>query len=110
MKTLEASAETFFAHRDVTAPRRVMVRIDEYFSLEDTFDKKEWADEWENLERMVQDYGAWGFICEKLSPAGEWETVDSCWGFIGDSWDSILTAMRDYMGAEFKEIEPTEEF
>lgn len=37
------------------------------------------------LDRLADNGGPWGFIVEHKCPAcGEWQQVDSCWGFGGD--------------------------
>lgn len=48
----------------------------------------------EQLEREEREFknrlecdGVWGVIGEvKCAHCGNWEHVDSCWGFVGDDW------------------------
>ena len=41
----------------------------------------------ERLTRQCEDWGVWGIVSEVLCPCcGQWMTVDSVWGFVGDSW------------------------
>lgn len=49
----------------------------------------------------IEHEGVWGFIAErKCTACGQWEHVESCWGFIGEDTaraegESILASMTD---------------
>lgn len=48
----------------------------------------------------------WGFVIERSDECDcchhvEWESVDSCWGFIGDDAKDVLDAMKEHVDAEY---------
>lgn len=62
-----------------------------------------------DVERQIRQYGVWGFSCQQRTVLkGEWDTVDSCFGFIGN--DGMLDGMREQMPEEFRALEPINEY
>jgi hypothetical protein len=63
------------------------------------------AEDEDAVNADIERYGVVGFIAERRpvdtedGEPGEWEHVDSCWGFIAaPGWE---THMRDYLSKEF---------
>lgn len=52
-----------------------------------------------DFKRQIERDGVWGFIVERKCPCcGNWEHVDSCWGFVGrpeDFADEYLWAQEN---------------
>lgn len=59
-----------------------------------------------DMEKLVNELGVYGFEIEKWDPAiGKgWESVDSCWGFIGQYSSDEKSDQHHYIVGEFLEL------